>query len=449
MFTRLRRFPGETSGNIVVIFGLSLIPLLGVVGLAVDYTRASQIHTSLDDIADSAALAGLSAQSVNPNATPAQQMAAAETFAKQIFDQQVAQRGFSTTSSSATADNVSGQFTLTVAYGADAPSSFGNLFGIAAYSVGGKAVAVNGTPKYIDIYVLVDSSTSMGVGATQADITIMNNTAGMDGGSGGCMIACHSPEAAKDGVALAHAAGAQLRFDVVRTALQQIVSQAQTTAALTKATIRFGVYTFATNFQTEIDLNANLPQVGAAVANMQLAGFHAGTNTYKALNTLRGKIGAVGDGSSPSSPLSFVILATDGTGNASDNAPGKNWFPSPDFYPAFSTVAAGMPFPHAVPDPGGNYQMDIEGVDPAWCQQFKDMNVSMMTLETPYTIPAGSTEPRIAYIRDTLLPVIPGQLQACASKPGFHYSATAPADIQSAMTSLFKSAVTRSARLSQ
>ena len=452
---RLYQFAGEKSANIAIIFGLSLIPILGFAGMAVDYTRGYQMNASINNIADAAALAAVAKQSLSPGQSTAQQIVSAQNIALKAFNSQAAMSGVSVSSVSAVGTYSSGALTITVNYTASAPASFGQLFGVSQYNIGGTAVAQGGTPRYIDIYVLVDSSTSMGVGATLADQKIMANTPGMDGtnSGNGCMFACHM-----DGTdTLARNAGATLRFDVVQSALQQVLTQAQATMAQTQSVIRFGVYSFATNFQTEVDITANYAQIRQAVANMQLSGSHAGTNTYKALNTLRAKIGPVGDGYSQAAPLSFVILATDGTGNSTDNLTPANWIHSADFYPPYALAPAGMPFPHAVPDPANNDVMDIQGVDPAWCQQFKDMNVSVMTMVTPYIVPTptnggspvDAADKRVVYIRDTLLPIIPGQMQACASDPAYYYSASSPAEIQTAMTNLLRAAVTKVARLSQ
>ncbi|MEZ2406997.1 pilus assembly protein TadG-related protein [Bosea sp. RCC_152_1] len=50
------RFRKDQSGNIMMLFGLSLVPLMGVVGVAVDYSRASNARQSLNAALDSAAL---------------------------------------------------------------------------------------------------------------------------------------------------------------------------------------------------------------------------------------------------------------------------------------------------------------------------------------------------------------------------------------------------------
>ena len=57
---KISTFLRDRSGATAVTFALMLVPLLGMTGLAVDYTRASSDRSRLQGVADSAALAGAS-----------------------------------------------------------------------------------------------------------------------------------------------------------------------------------------------------------------------------------------------------------------------------------------------------------------------------------------------------------------------------------------------------
>lgn len=50
------RFAGDTGGNVAMIFAISLVPLLGFVGAAVDYSRTNSARSSMQVALDSAAL---------------------------------------------------------------------------------------------------------------------------------------------------------------------------------------------------------------------------------------------------------------------------------------------------------------------------------------------------------------------------------------------------------
>src|SRR3954464_12209927 len=51
-----RRFIRADQGNIAVIFAVALVPLLGFIGTAVDYTRANAARSSMQAALDSTAL---------------------------------------------------------------------------------------------------------------------------------------------------------------------------------------------------------------------------------------------------------------------------------------------------------------------------------------------------------------------------------------------------------
>lgn len=52
----MRRFRQDQRGNFLMMFGLALVPLMGVVGVAVDYSRASNARQALNAAINSAAL---------------------------------------------------------------------------------------------------------------------------------------------------------------------------------------------------------------------------------------------------------------------------------------------------------------------------------------------------------------------------------------------------------
>jgi len=52
----LRRFRRDRSGNVIVFFGLAIVPVLGLAGAAIDYARATTVRSQLNAAVDSAAL---------------------------------------------------------------------------------------------------------------------------------------------------------------------------------------------------------------------------------------------------------------------------------------------------------------------------------------------------------------------------------------------------------
>ena len=53
----VRRFAGDRRGDLTVIFAITLIPLLALIGAAIDYSRASKARTAMQMALDATALA--------------------------------------------------------------------------------------------------------------------------------------------------------------------------------------------------------------------------------------------------------------------------------------------------------------------------------------------------------------------------------------------------------
>jgi hypothetical protein len=75
MFSPLR-FVREENGNVAAIFALALLPIAGMAGAALDYSRLSAEQARLQAVADRAAIAA----SLAPDATDAQRVAVANSF---------------------------------------------------------------------------------------------------------------------------------------------------------------------------------------------------------------------------------------------------------------------------------------------------------------------------------------------------------------------------------
>ena len=67
-FTAISRLFRDKSGNVAVIFGIAAIPLISLVGAAVDYSMANKMKAKLQSAADAASLASISKNSIGYNA---------------------------------------------------------------------------------------------------------------------------------------------------------------------------------------------------------------------------------------------------------------------------------------------------------------------------------------------------------------------------------------------
>lgn len=79
-----RKFGADRRGNVMMIFGLFMVPLFLFVGAAVDYTRALDARTKMQSVADLATIAATK-EFLKDNVTAAQ----AEAIAEGIFNSQI------------------------------------------------------------------------------------------------------------------------------------------------------------------------------------------------------------------------------------------------------------------------------------------------------------------------------------------------------------------------
>jgi Flp pilus assembly protein TadG len=272
---RLRQWRHD-GGNVALLTALLIFPLCFALGLAYDYTMASDRKDQIDGMADAAALGA-----VTP-AMMAQPLATAEAQAQTLFIDQINTVPGVTYSPSNIV--VTGTDTplgatvvrnVTLTYQASSPNVFAGILGQPTFTMNGTAAATSGGAPNIDFYVLLDDSPSMEIAATQTDInTMVANTSAQ----GGCAFACHETNPSgsdnagnpngEDNYTLARNLGVTLRIDLVNTATQNLMTTAQTTSSSNNAAYRAAIYTMDYNFTTLQALTSNLTTAQQSAANI-------------------------------------------------------------------------------------------------------------------------------------------------------------------------------------
>jgi Flp pilus assembly protein TadG len=168
----LRKFRRDKSGNIAITFGLAALPIMLAVGAAVDYTVANRTKAALDGYADAAAISAVN------QAAMALTNNQAKTFATNQFNAQAAMLKKGSVSKVTVKVTTTGNTrTAVLTYTASVPTAFMGMVNVNTIPVAGSSTASSAAPTYIDFYLLLDNTPSMGVGATPADVTKMvNNT---------------------------------------------------------------------------------------------------------------------------------------------------------------------------------------------------------------------------------------------------------------------------------
>ena len=189
--TAIARFRRNERGNIAIITGLTMLAMSGLVGFTVDFSMAGRREAQLNAIADAAALSTTTPTSMALTSVQAQ------LVAMQMFNAQAALVGGATVTSLTVANvlvvdtigsNGATTRNTTVTYTGKSTNAFANLLNIPTMTLGGSSKVSSSTAPNIDFYVLLDTSPSMGIPATQAGIdTMVQNTSQQ----GGCAFACH------------------------------------------------------------------------------------------------------------------------------------------------------------------------------------------------------------------------------------------------------------------
>jgi Flp pilus assembly protein TadG len=417
LLTQLKGLFRHSGGNVTILFSVALIGLLACAGAAVDYVRLDNQRTALAATVDATALAGI---------TGALQ---AEKSGKEIDSarssgQKAAQSMWNANVGSWLSDletkptiSVSRKgktWQSEVTFDGNYATNFMNLVGIRKMRLYGHAVASssNGskTQSFWQFHVVVDTSNSMGIGATKADMSALTANPQIK-----CSFACHYTGKTgpfKNTVAIAEAAGIRLRIDVVRDAIASMMTQMKSMSDGTHVKARLvgldrtanELVAMTTNLEDiadyDIQLTPALPDGNMSTGD---------TDYFKAMSSISAAAGTAGDGSSEAKAKKAVFIVTDGVH---------------DSY---------VDEPNAVYDWTNHHFTGP--IDPAFCAGMKASGVTVGVLYIDYIPPTGY-EFTVTPFQSSILP----NLKACASD-GLFYNATSPDGIKAAMSSMLADAM--------
>jgi Flp pilus assembly protein TadG len=405
----LQRFFRDDGGNLSAVFALTLIPVISLIGVGIDFTNSAKRKATLDAIADSASLAAVTPSMLSQNDN------ASVTAATNLFNAQVSSiSGIGPVTLTVSTQDTGLSRTVTVNYSTTSTALFGKLVGKTSVPLSGISAATASVPPNIDFYLLLDNSPSMAIAATTAGInTMVANTPDQ------CAFACHESDTApNDYYGLARSLGVTLRMDLVRQATQNLMSTAQSTQTSNNAHYRSAIYTFNYGFNTIMSLNSSLTNAQSKAANIDIyevpyQNWNSDTITdyTDAMNQINSIMPNPGDGSNAGHPQEVMFLVTDGV---QDQMVGG------------SRVQALM--------------------DPSYCTTIKNRGIRIAVLYTTY-LPLPTNAWYNQYIAP-FQPNIGSNLQSCAS-PGLYYAVTTDQDISAALIALFNTAVATAPRLTQ
>jgi Flp pilus assembly protein TadG len=197
------RFCRDRRGNVAIIFAIAAIPLISAIGCAVDYSQATRMKAKLQAAADAASIAALSQKS--PGFIAASVMTGNGSVtdgvndANNVFDANMKEvTGFLSPPSRTSVVTKTGiKLAATVTFSADVPVTFMKVLGYQTLTVTGSSGSAATLPPYLDFYLTLDVSGSMGLPSTPAEQTRLgrinpdnwvqyHNSTGVS-----CTLACH------------------------------------------------------------------------------------------------------------------------------------------------------------------------------------------------------------------------------------------------------------------
>jgi Flp pilus assembly protein TadG len=195
----LRRFRSNSSGNIAVIFAIALLPILTAIGAATDYSMATRMKAKMQSAADAAAVASISKNSAGYLAASTMTgngaVSAGLTDAQNIFNGNLnAVSGYGSLSLNGTTVTKTGiVLNSVVQFSATVPTVFMKVLGYQNLTISGVSKATSSLPPYLDFYLMLDLSGSMGLPSTNGEQTRLSNINPDDFSvyPGGCTFACH------------------------------------------------------------------------------------------------------------------------------------------------------------------------------------------------------------------------------------------------------------------
>ena len=432
---RPSRFLSDTAGNVAIIFAIAMLPMLGVVGMSMDYTLAGRRQSQLKAIADAAAL-----MTTSPNGM-ALTSAAAQAAAIAMFNAQAASVGGASVSpptitvKDTTASNGAVTRVTTVPFTGTSQTTFAALLSMKTMPLGGTSIVSKSTAPNIDFYLLLDTSPSMGIVATPDGIdTMVKNTQKQ----GGCAFACHetNPTAAdvagnpggEDNYALARKLNLTLRIDLVQQATSNLIQTAASTEVTNKAVYRVATYTFDQSFNTVTNLTANLTQAQSDTSKIQMLQVYS--NGCLTANNCNNDMDTQFDQAMANS--AYIPNPGKGT-NAAGDTPQEVLFIVTDGvldeqYPGYGSSDATT----------NNRTITTIGHQYDFCTPLKARGIRIAMLYTTYN-PLPTNGFYNSYVAP-FQPSIPTALQSCAS-PGLFFQVNTGGDISAAMQALFVKAV--------
>jgi Flp pilus assembly protein TadG len=194
----ISRFRRNSRGNVAVIFTIALLPILTAIGCASDYSLTTRMKAKMQSAADAASVASISQKSAGYIAATTMSgngsVAVAVTDAQNIFNGNLsAVTGYTNLTLTPTVTKTGSTLVSNVQFTASVPTVFLKVLGYQSLTFSGSSTSSASLPLYLDFYLMLDVSGSMGLPSTNAEQTRLAavNPDNYGNYPTGCTLACH------------------------------------------------------------------------------------------------------------------------------------------------------------------------------------------------------------------------------------------------------------------
>lgn len=396
----LQELRKSTDGNVAITSALAL-PVVLLMGMsALDYGLVVQSDQDLKAAAAAAALAAVNEAHIaflNDETVDLEELMQ-ETAEKTFAARTGGMKHIDLTDIEIIPSQQGNTLAAEVIYKAVYNTKAMNLVGQEKFNIANKQRATISTAKFINITLLFDGSSSMGVGATTYDQHLMQNTIN-------CTFACHGNTYNN-----AKAAGATMRIDVAREAAADSIEVIRENVE-SENQVTVGIYRYGGNVNQILDFNhphaSDLTFVENKIRQkIFLQPSHMGTNTEGAIQQVAADIPDSGLGRTPDDRVQYLVVLTDGV---EDVRHGGSQTPnSPNAYGVWAPGTSG-------------------------CQAIRDRGIKIFFIQTEYLTPTiGAHQYLYQWIDANLNPILDNRFAACAGSMDYVFQTTTPQEIQNA-----------------
>jgi Flp pilus assembly protein TadG len=406
----------DARGSVAAIFALTLLPLVGMVGAAVDYSRVTNIKTRFEGALDAALIAA--AREALDQQEPQVSKARVEALLRGVVGPKFEAHLTEVTVETLVRD---GARRAVGTYRAEVGTVFAPFIGVERVYLAGQAEITLERPNYTDIYLVLDVSASMGLAADDAGRRLLaQKTLEVNGEE--CTFACHgkgNPNHPKTNLQIAQENNIRTRIDVIRTVSNTLlddVKAAQGRSAFGPDVYRVGLFTFS---GSGVDIGGArtlaTPSASIELVRPQIGGVQLDNATaYKPmLSEMTTVIGTSQDGSTANKPRKFMIMLTDG------HDYGHDWNQS-------------------------------KTINPADCAQLKRNGVGLYVFNTKWVADWGNWafDPILGYKTNplgggTVFEALGPKLKECSSGEGYYFEGTDGTEIATTFRKIFRDIQTK------